>query len=142
MEFLQGFQKFILIYRHDKILQAISELLAEEARIWGSEDEESQYSLGRSFQEPDIMAITRKMNRQIREEHAWRAILRDMQVDFHAVRYEDLENSPHHEFKRVNEYLGIAGMSSVHLKPRTIKLTDPSAALKMKQDYLHAIGGC
>jgi LPS sulfotransferase NodH len=141
LEFLGNFQKFILIYRHDKFLQAISEMLARESNLWGSEEEKSQFSLGRPFRESDVLRVTKILNRQVHEEHAWRDILRQLRANFHSVRYEDLASATKRELQGVKEYLGIKELAPVELVARTVKLADPAIAQKMKHDYLNAIGG-
>lgn len=140
LEFLGKFQKFILIYRHDKLLQAISEMLASESNLWGSDEEKSRFSLGRRFQESDVLSMTRILNRQIHEEFAWRDILEQLGVNFHCVRYEDLASATKRELQAVKEYLGIKELEPVELVARTVKLADPTIAHRMKHDYLNAIG--
>ena len=140
LEFLGSFQKYILIYRHDKFLQAISEMLAKESGLWGSDEANSRFILGRPFQASDVLTITQILNRQIHEEYAWRDILRQLDVDFHSVRYEDLAGATERELQGVKEYLGIKELAHVELVAKTVKLADPGIALKMKHDYLNAIG--
>jgi len=140
LEFLGRFQKYILVYRSDKVLQAISELLAEESGLWNSEETKTKFSLGRPFEETDILNITQIMNRQIHEDYAWRAILRNIGADFHSVRYEDLANETDRELQAVRDYLGIGELENVKLVEKTVKVSDPAIASKMKQDYLTAIG--
>jgi trehalose 2-sulfotransferase len=140
LEFLGNFQKFILIYRHDKLLQAISEMLAGESNLWDSDEKKSRFSLGRPFQESDVLGITRILNRQIHEEYAWRTILKQMGVNFHSVRYEDLAGATKHVLQGVKEYLGIKELEPVELVAKTVKLVDPTLAQRMKHDYLNAIG--
>jgi len=140
LEFLANFQKYILIYRHDKVLQAISEVLAEESGLWNSDEEKSKFILGRSFRTSDVPAITQILNRQIHEEYAWRAILRQLGADFYAVRYEDLASATEREFQGVKEYLAIKELESVKLVTGTVKVADPAIVLRMKHDYLNAIG--
>jgi LPS sulfotransferase NodH len=138
MEFLQGFDKFIFVYRQDKILQAISELLAEENGLWGTDDKRSASRFGRTLLESDLVRITQIMSRQVREEYGWRALLAAQKGSFHTVQYEDLESAPQREFERMVAYLDITGMSAV--RAFTVKLTDQTAVQKMKQDYLRLIG--
>ena len=140
LEFLGKFDKFILIYRHDKLLQAISEMLASESNLWGSDEEKSRFSLGRPFQEFDVLWITRILSRQIHEEYAWRTILKQLGVNFHSVRYEDLAGATKRELQGVKEYLGIKELEPVDLVAKTVKLVDPTLAQRMKHDYLNAIG--
>ena len=140
LEFLGKFQKFILIYRHDKVLQAISEMLASESDLWGSDEEKSRFSLGRPFRESDVLRITRILNRQIHEEYAWREILKQLGVSFHSVRYEDLAGATKRELQGVKEYLGIKELEPVELVAKTVKLADPTIAQRMKHAYLNAIG--
>ncbi|MDO8354178.1 MAG: Stf0 family sulfotransferase [Aestuariivirga sp.] len=140
LEFLGNFQKFILIYRHDKLLQAISEMLASESDLWGSDEEKSRFSLGRPFQESDVLTISRILNRQIHEEYAWRDILQQLGVNFHSVKYEDLAGATKRELQGVKEYLGIKELEPVELVAKMVKLADPTIAQRMKHDYLNAIG--
>lgn len=140
LEFLGRFQKFILIYRKDKILQSISELLASEANIWNSEDESLKCSLGREFNSLDTLKITQIMNRQIYETIAWRSVLYKIGHNFHSMTYEDLVGQPDKEFQALTDYLGIEELKNVALSTKTVKITDSAAALKMKNDYLRALG--
>jgi LPS sulfotransferase NodH len=140
LEFLGYFQKFILIYRHDKLLQAISELLATESDLWGSNEEKSRFSLGRPFKESDVLTLTRMLNRQIHEEYAWRHILKQLGANFHSVRYEDLAGATKRELQGVKDYLGIKELEPVELVAKTVKLADPQIAHRMKHAYLNAIG--
>jgi trehalose 2-sulfotransferase len=140
LDFLGNFQKFILTYRHDKLLQAISEVLASESGLWGSDEEKSRFSLGRPFQEPDVLTLTRMLNRQIHEEYAWRDLLGKLGVNFHSIKYEDLAGATKRELQGVKDYLGIKELEPVELVAKTVKLADPKIAQRMKHAYLNAIG--
>lgn len=136
--FIRSFDRHILIYRRDKVLQAISELLADESNLWNTTSAGSAGRNHREFSEADIPEIASTMARQIGEEHGWRRILRDCALPFHEVSYEDLCDNPEGELARVADYLGITGLSMP--RPQTVKVSDPAGALKMKAKFLAAIG--
>lgn len=56
------------------------------------------------------------------------------------MTYEDLVGQPGKEFQALTDYLGIEELKNVTLSTKTVKITDSAAALKMKNDYLRALG--
>jgi trehalose 2-sulfotransferase len=140
VSFMQKFQKFILIFREDKVLQAISEMLAMDTGVWNTPDPDYAGSVGRELVTEDVPLIAKIMARQVWEEYSWRNLLIQLSLTFHEVSYESLTASPDGEAAGLCSYLAIDGLSAVSVRPKTIKLTDTSVTVEMKKQYLRAIG--
>jgi LPS sulfotransferase NodH len=140
IDFMRGFQKFILIFREDKILQAISEMLAMDTGVWNTSDRDYARSVGRELESQDVPLIAKIMARQISEEYSWRNLLMQLNLSFHEVSYENLTASADVELARICSYLAIDGLNDLSLQQKTIKLTDIDATQEMKKEYLRAIG--
>ena len=138
--FVKSFDRHVLIYRRDKIMQAISEMLAMEAHLWNSADRTASGTLGRPFSEKDVPLIARIMNRQVAEEYAWRQLMRDLSITPHEVAYEDLVATPDAALGSLAAYLGIPGMPPLTTSRDTVKLTDQQATRAIKGRFLAAIG--
>jgi LPS sulfotransferase NodH len=140
IRFLRQFQKFILIFRRDKILQAISELLAMESRVWVSGDKQLEHKVGRAFQGSDAVKITRIMARQLAEEYGWRDLSAGLGIAFLEVAYEDLIGGTSRALVNITSHLDIAELNDLKLSERTVKTTNAVHALQMKNQYMTAMG--
>lgn len=138
--FVKSFDRRILVYRRDKILQALSELLASKSDLWNTADKAAAGRAGREFSDADLPFLLRIMGRQVSEEYAWRSLLEDSALPFHQIAYEDMVASPEAEFARLATYLAIPGLDSIRPSAETVKLTDASATAAIKERVLTALG--
>lgn len=140
VSFLKSFDRHVLAYRRDKILQAVSELLATKTGLWNTSDHGSAGRVGKEFSDDDIPLLTRILSRQLSEEYAWRSLLADFNISFHEIAYEDLTADTDGEFTKLAIYLGIPGLDSLRVSPETIKLTELAATAAIKRRVLEALG--
>lgn len=138
-EFLLKFDKFILTYRRDKILQAISSILAIENNVWSRNTESASSIVGRDFTSSDTTAISKYIQDMETQEQAWRNLCRQLGIQPLEVAYEDLEADCATEFNRICDYLDIANLTSDMLIPVTVKTTNTALTFKMKQLYIDSI---
>jgi LPS sulfotransferase NodH len=138
-DFLLKFDKFILTYRRDKILQAISSILAIENNVWSRNTESANGIVGRDFTSADITAISNYIQDMETQEQAWRNICHQLGIQPLEVAYEDLEADHSTEFDRICNYLDIANLTSDMLIPITVKTTNTALTFKMKQLYIDSI---
>jgi trehalose 2-sulfotransferase len=140
LSFLKGFQKFILLSRRDKILQAISQMLAHESQLWSSHDKSQEQRSGRDFEGEDLRAITELLRDGVAEESGWRRALSELEVPFCDITYEDLAGDTNGTFTQIQDYLDIPELCDGQLLASTVKVVNSAQALRMKQEYLLAIG--
>lgn len=140
INFVKSFDRRILVYRRDKILQALSELLASKSDLWNTGDQSAAGRAGKDFSDADVPFLLRIMSRQVSEEYAWRSLLEDSALDFHQIAYEDMAASPEAEFAKLAAYLAIPGIDGLKASAETVKLTDTSATAAIKQRVLAALG--
>ena len=138
-EFLLNFDKFILTYRRDKILQAISMILAIESNVWSRNHTADIGTVGREFNPDDFDNISKHVKDMVQHERAWRTICSQLGIQPLEIAYEDLETDYKPEFDRISTHLDVPGLSSHNLKPRTIKTTNTALTHKMKQSYVESI---
>jgi LPS sulfotransferase NodH len=138
--FLREFDAFVLTYRRDKILQAISGLLARENNLWATTSADNEGRVGRPFAADDVVKISEEVRRFTLGEYSWRKIAGNLGVVPHEVAYEDLTENSGREFQRIVDYLDIKELAGVQLQPKTRKTTDVEQTLEMKRRYLKAIG--
>ena len=140
LKFIDEFDKHILITRRDKILQAISSLLADEKKVYSRMSITEDELLGREFQQDDVVAITSYLNVFIQWDAAWRTILEKLNKPFIEVAYEDLCTDPQIEFRRIFAFLDIENASGDEISFSTEKQTNTRLTAKLKSDYLDHIG--
>ena len=139
IEFLLKFDKFILTYRRDKILQAISTILAMENNVWSRNIASATGTIGRDFNSDDIIAISNCVRDMEIQEQAWRDMCSQLSKLPVEVAYEDLESDHLTEFDRICNYLDIPYLSGNMLIPVTVKTTNTALTFKMKQLYIDAV---
>ncbi len=132
IDFLLNFDKFILTYRRDKVLQAISMLLAIENNVWSRNIITEAEKLGRPFKSNDADTITKFVNDLIVQENAWRDITAKIGIIPLEIAYEDLYSDSEYEFSKVTDHLRI----DATLKASTVKTTNSSITSSMKTSYL------
>lgn len=132
IEFLLNFDRFILTYRRDKVLQAISMMLAIESNIWSRNYVAESEKLGRAFKPSDADTITKLVNDMNMQELSWRNIANKIGVTPLEIAYEDLCNNSKLEFNKVTRHLGI----HTDLKSVTAKTTNNTLTATMKAAYL------
>lgn len=140
VSFVKSFDRHVLVYRRDKILQAVSELLATKTDLWNTADSKAAGRAGKEFSEADMPLLTRILGRQLSEEYAWRSLLEDFAIPFHQIAYEDLAADAAGEFAKLVAYLAIPGLDALAPSTETVKLTDTAATAAIKQRVLAALG--
>jgi LPS sulfotransferase NodH len=137
-EFLSNFNKFILTYRRDKILQAISSMLAIESNVWSMSTVAAAGTVGREFKLEDVAIISQYVRDMVVQEQAWRDVCLQLGIQPLEIAYEDLEADHNLEFDRICNYLNVPGLSEHTLTPRTVKTTNKPLTCEMKQLYIAA----
>lgn len=140
VDFIRSFNKFILIYRRDKILQAISNILARENYQWNSTDPTRAGSYGRPYRAIDTVQIVSEMKQMVADDFKWRILLKRLGLESIQIAYEDLVQDPISQTRRVLDYLGIGAIPEGRYEHNTVKLANPEKALRMKAEFLSAIG--
>ena len=140
LNFVKSFDRRILVYRRDKVLQALSELLATRSDLWNTGDSAAAGCAGKAFADTDIPFLLRILSRQVSEEYAWRSLLKDSGLAFHQTAYEDLVAQPDREFAKLAAYLAIPGLDRLTATRDTVKLTDEAVTAAVKQRVLAGLG--
>ena len=140
LSFLKSFDRHVLVYRRDKILQAVSELIATKTHLWNTADRTLEGRATMDFTETDIPLLAQILSRQISEEYAWRSLLEDYAIAAHDIAYEDLVAAPDAELTKLSDYLAIPDLGPLVATQETVKLTDAAATAAMKRRVLAALG--
>ena len=140
LKFLSEFDKRILIYRRDKILQGISGLLAKENQAWSSTDGSKTSLLGRAPKPNDVVEISEYVRTFVAWDQAWRELISRIGGSSLEVAYEDLCKNPDDEFNRIFEYLGLDELRGRRTEFVTAKQTDIALTGELKRAYLESIG--
>lgn len=140
VSFVKGFDRHVLIYRRDKILQAVSELIANKTDLWNTSDTTLAGRARMEFSDADIPLLGQIMSRQLSEEYAWRSLLQDFSITAHELAYEDLVGKTDAELAKLAAYLAIPDLGPLMATQDTIKLTDVAATAVIKQRFLAALG--
>ena len=138
MDFLASFDRHVFIYRHDKVLQALSFLQAMRSGMFNSKKAEDAGSSALEFDPADQQEIVGLIYRLIGEENAWRSILGVLGVKFTTVVYEELCSHTPQVVQAVFRGLGVDVPAEVPT-PETVRLSN-AASLKAKAAFLQSIG--
>lgn len=141
VSFLKSFDRHVLVFRRDKILQAISELIATKTDLWNTSDSKVAGRAGTDVSDTDIPLLAQILSRQLSEEYAWRSLLQDCAIAAQLIAYEDLAANPEAELSRLAAYLAIPDLGLLAPTQETVKLTDTAATAAIKQRFLAALGG-
>lgn len=140
VSFLRSFDRHVLVYRRDKVLQAISELIATKTDLWNTSDLKAAGRARAEFTDTDIPLLAKIMSRQLSEEYAWRSLLQDFAIAAHEIAYEDLTAEPDVQLSKLAAYLAIPELGPLVATQDTVKLTDTAATAAIKQRFLAALG--
>jgi trehalose 2-sulfotransferase len=140
MRFLAEFDKFIMIFRRDKILQAISELLARETQVWSRTSISDSDLLRRPPNPNDVVAISDFLRKFVVWDQSWRKVIQRLETSCLEIAYEDLCDDPQAEFNKIFEHLDLRELRGRKIAFPTVKLTDAATTKEMKEAYLEQIG--
>ncbi|MEI7600813.1 MAG: Stf0 family sulfotransferase [Aestuariivirga sp.] len=140
VSFLKSFDRHVLVYRRDKVLQAVSELIATKTDLWNTSDRKAAGRASVEFSDTDLPLLAQIMSRQMSEEYAWRSLLQDCAITAHEIAYEDLTAAPDAELSKLAVYLDIGDLGPLKASQDTVKLTDTTATAAIKQRFLAALG--
>jgi LPS sulfotransferase NodH len=139
-KFLSEFDKFIMIFRRDKILQAISELLARENQVWARTSISNSELLRRPPKPSDVIEISDVLRTYVLWDQSWRSLISRLGTSCLPIAYEDLCDDPQAEFDKIFEYLELYELRGRKIAFPTAKLTDVATTSEMKKAYLEQIG--
>jgi trehalose 2-sulfotransferase len=108
--FLAGFDKIVLLWRRDKIAQAVSLHKARVTQIWSSIDRDflDQDDPRRSRKAPfDAVQIAKALADLVEQETGWRRLLQAQRRSFLELCYEDLVADPIGQAASLLEGLGL-----------------------------------
>jgi trehalose 2-sulfotransferase len=137
-QFLSSFDYFILTYRRDKVLQAISYLQAHRSGLWNTTNPELEGKVTVELADDDISEVTFRMKNLIDEEMGWRHILNGAKPKFYEIAYEDLVADEALHMQRIADFLDLP-LNGIVPKAEIKKISNESS-LVAKQKYLKAIG--
>ena len=125
-DFLKLEDRLILIYRTDRIAQAVSYYVAQTTGLWTSEH--GNYLADRQacplvF---DALAITRCLAHIVEGEQGWRNLLERLQLPCLEVTYEGLTTAYQDTLGRVFRYIGIDSPTAIE-NPAVTPTTHPQA---------------
>lgn len=138
MRFLSEFDKRILLYRRDKILQSVSELLAREGNIWSATNISNNGVLGRAPNPNDVVELSEFLRTFVLWDHYWRKVNSRLDGSCLEIAYEDLCSDPQAEFGKIFDYLGLHELRTRRIAVPAAKQMD--VANEMKRAYLEKIG--
>lgn len=139
MAFLMQFDRFILISRQDKILQAISLIFAKESGIWNRSSESAKSKNGRLYKKEDIIDICSGIKSAVAQELSWAKLMQRLGIAPLEIVYETMCDDPETTFQRLKQYLRIPELNQCSLPFTTQKITDTQKAQDMKQNFLRDI---
>ncbi len=140
MKFLSDFDKRILIYRRDKISQAVSFWLARENSVWSTPPGPKAAPLRRELDSTAIIEIGDLVRTFVVWDDLWRKVNSHLEGSCLEVAFEDLRNDPRIEFGRIFEYLGLSELQDSQLAVPKLKADDPAPTTELKRTYLEKIG--
>ena len=137
-QFIRSFDRFIRIYRRDKLGQAISLMLAQESSVWVGDAPDAQRGPDRRDPSDDLNNVARSLALVAQEDHAWRTIIRELRLTTLDIAYEDLIADPSKELLRVFEWLGVDVTPTKIPLPKIVH--QPSGSDAIKHAFLREVG--
>lgn len=134
---LRSFERLILMTRRDRILQALSNLKANQTKLWASHDPRRTLQTDYQFNPEQSVLVTGTMHDFQRQENAWRSICGRLGLSYLEIFYEDLSNDPPAVLAKVHDWLDLPKEDIQ--SPTTVKLSNHTALLA-KEAYLRSIG--
>jgi trehalose 2-sulfotransferase len=139
IKFLSEFDKRILVYRRDKILQSVSALLAREDKVWPKTGVSNTDLLQRALSPDDVVEISDSLRMFIWWEHCWRKVISRLDGCLE-IAYEDLCSDTQTEFAKIFEYLELPELRTRQVAVPTVKQANVVFANELKKTYLEKIG--
>jgi LPS sulfotransferase NodH len=140
MTFLSEFDRKILVYRRDKISQAVSFWLARENSVWSMPNRAKTGLLQRTLNPTDVIEICDLLRTFVAWDDLWRKVISRLEGSCMEVAYEDLRSDPQAEFGKIFEYLGLRELRDSQLSVPKLKSEDPALTTELKRLYLEKIG--
>ena len=134
---LRSFERLILMTRRDRILQALSNVRANQTKVWASHDPRHAMQADYQFRPEHSELVSGTIHDFQRQENAWRSICAQLGLSYMEIYYEDLANDPPTVLAKVHEWLEFPKEDLQ--APTTVKLSNPTALLA-KEAYLRSIG--
>ncbi len=122
--FLKGFDKFVVLYRRDKIAQAVSLYKALKTQIWTSldyqflDEDDPRRAIKPEF---DPVGISRALAEIIRDETAWRNLLNRQGLPYVELCHEDFVADYEGQSRWLLEQLGVPPGEAKVTAPRLSK---------------------
>jgi LPS sulfotransferase NodH len=104
VKLLRGFSKLIWIRRRDRLMQGISQAIAQQTQVWSSED--SRHSEVDAV-EVHPFACLSAAKLIAGDDFGWERLIRAAKLTVHTVWYEDLVADYENESRKVLHYLGL-----------------------------------
>lgn len=102
--FLVSFDKLIWIRRRDRLMQGISQAIAQQTQVWSSEDSRHA-EVGEVQIHP--YACLRAANLIAGDDFGWEQFIKAAKLSVHTVWYEDLVEDYENESRKILAYLGL-----------------------------------
>jgi LPS sulfotransferase NodH len=137
-KFLRGFDRFIVCHRRGKVEQAVSNILANERKVWNYDGADELRFAERHFRPLDTELISTEIARMAGEERFWRETVEKLALPALDIAYEDLAADAPATLARAFAFLGLPAPAA-SVRPTTRRLADEANA-RLKAGYLAAIG--
>ncbi len=139
VSFLRSFKRFIRTYRRDKVAQAVSNVLANERKLWTTTNPEDKLP-ERGFRRGDVVAITAALSYLVSAEQFWIDVIGRLNLKpVIEIAYEDLVADTRREVGRALAHIGVEMPTDEIPLPKTVKLAGEGSR-EIKRRYLEAIG--
>ncbi len=124
----------IFLYRKNQLRSAVSGEIAKQTKIWQAEDKEKHASV-QELSALDIEKIKEVIEVQYKEINQYRNILKDAQIKFMEITYEDLfEVSDDAKLKKTEDVFSFLGLELPNVEDIE-KLTDSSRRITNDEIY-------
>jgi trehalose 2-sulfotransferase len=140
-QYLQRFDKCVVISRRNAVAQALSLLKAMSIKVWNTESADTLAQVRSVPFSPSTVAVARTLALMIAQNAAWPQKLREAGVDFITVYYEDLAADFPTEMGRLAQHLAIPELLTASFAaPPSLKLSDQTTDL-LQERFLRDITG-
>lgn len=124
----------IFLYRKNQLRSAVSGEIAKQTKIWQAEDKDKNEAVN-ELAALDIQKLKEVINDQYKEIDQYRNILKDTNVKFIEITYEDLfEVSEDDKLKQIKKVFDFLGLELVNVK-EVEKLMDGSRRITNDDIY-------
>ena len=139
LAFLGQFQRFIRVYRRNKIDQATSNMLANERQVWNITDP-AKRPVERDFRPDDVDKIAAGVANFAKHDRFWQEVIGPFRKQTIDIAYEDLATDPEAEFARAMLHLGIEIDLDNIPKPTTVRVAGERTR-RIRDEFLRSING-